>query len=177
MLETRLLIRVSRTLTMMSYTCPSSTCSSMSARARTWSGECGRTACIHGMQKMESGTLRQPTTIMSQWYEVPWQKCLISYLIKSINKNSFSNEKIFSILRSERGQLSKLIKHDSITKLIFVVNFVQMHFFLDQIWSWNIFYLDQLIIRTIDHGFRNILVHEEEKRQREAEQHPGNNDI
>ena len=60
------------------------------------------------------------------------QKCLISYLIKSINKNSFSNEKIFSILRSERGQLSKLIKHDSITKLIFIVNFVQMHF-LDRI--------------------------------------------
>ena len=67
MLETRLLTLVSRTLTMMSYTCPSSTCSSMSARARTCSGEWGSTACIHGMQKMESGMLRQPTTIMSQW--------------------------------------------------------------------------------------------------------------
>ena len=36
-----------------------------------------------------------------------------------------------------------------------------------------IIHLDQLVVRTVDHWLRDILVHEEEEREREAEHHPG----
>ena len=100
MFDTRLLTRVSRTLTMMSYTWPSSTCSSMSARARTWSGEWGSTACIQGMQNIDRGMLRQPTTNMSQWYEVPFIS-LLSGLFTILSAIFWSMKK-----RRERGKPS-----------------------------------------------------------------------
>ena len=36
-------------------------------------------------------------------------------------------------------------------------------------------HLDQLVVRAVDHGLRNVLIHEEQQRQGEPEQHPRQN--
>jgi hypothetical protein len=35
----------------------------------------------------------------------------------------------------------------------------------------------KLIVRTVDHALRNVLVHEEEKGEGEPQQHPGHNHL
>ena len=37
--------------------------------------------------------------------------------------------------------------------------------------------LDELVVRAVDHGLRDVLVHEEEQRQRKPEHHSRQNDL